>query len=394
MSPIARATSNLSSSTSESPGKRSYESQSPWSAKAQKDDRTGELELSLGSRSFLDRVNDQVRKRQKRSSMNVTENDEKHSLIWGMFMSVSLQSSVFMVKNYSDNWHSIKNAKELTMKQMFDISAKLVSAQDEIYGLKTVDLEKYSWKYLSLIGDGRIISLQRTKVYVFSDSVLCLGKIHENTSNQTMHGNKDWSGSKHLRNTETLTELTVSQWNSSGIFSQDSLQLSQEVKDLLLRLDETPENFTGRIIFMSMFNDISWRSRDIEKECESNARLVSLYARRFGTGQGSFLGPGSEKKWYSISADSPQGEWDRMAEKMMLEFGESGHPVFRATSPLSRVENCRYTIVPIWIRLKLFFASSVFTEQSQKCVKNTKPLMIERRNPLSEGSRVPHSCQE
>ena len=34
--------------------------------------------------------------------------------------------------------------------------------------------------------------------------------------------------------------------------------------------------------------------------------------------------------------NSPQGEWDTMAEKMMLEFGESGHPVFRATSPLSR----------------------------------------------------------
>ena len=156
MSLIARAPSNLSSSASESPEKRSYESQSPWSAKAEKydrtvtpvvgrdtshepvhhhkqfvgssysarysgwdddkawssqewkadelmDDRTGtpvvcpqrgarpqqfiigddeaELELSSGSRSFLDRVNDQVRKRQKRSSMNVTENDEKHSVI-------------------------------------------------------------------------------------------------------------------------------------------------------------------------------------------------------------------------------------------------------------------------------------------------------------------------
>ena len=45
---------------------------------------------------------------------------------------------------------------------------------------------------------------------------------------------------------------------------------------------------------------------------------------------------GSEKKWYSISEDSPQGEWDKMAEKMMLEFAESGHPIFRATSPLSR----------------------------------------------------------
>ena len=43
-----------------------------------------ELDLSVESRSFLNRVNDQVRvrKRQKRSSMNVTEDGEKHSMIW------------------------------------------------------------------------------------------------------------------------------------------------------------------------------------------------------------------------------------------------------------------------------------------------------------------------
>ena len=87
------------------------------------------MELSLGSRSFLDRVNDQVRKRQKRSSMNVTENDEKHSVICGMFMSSTSQASVFMVKNYSDSWHSIKNTDDLTMKQMFDISEKLITEQ-------------------------------------------------------------------------------------------------------------------------------------------------------------------------------------------------------------------------------------------------------------------------
>ena len=87
---------------------------------------------------------------------------------------------------------------------------------------------------------------------------------------------------------------------------------------------------------MSMFNDISWGSKDNKKECESNAQLVPLYARRIGTRQWSFLGPGSEKKWYSISEDSPQGEWDKIAEKMMLTFAESTHPVFRATSPLSR----------------------------------------------------------
>ena len=40
MSLIARAPSTLSSSASESPGKKSYESQSPWSAKAEEYDRT------------------------------------------------------------------------------------------------------------------------------------------------------------------------------------------------------------------------------------------------------------------------------------------------------------------------------------------------------------------
>ena len=99
---------------------------------------------SLGSRSFLNRVNDQVRKRQKRSSMNVAENDEKHSMIWRMFMSSTLESSVFIGKNYSDNWHSIKNTKDLTMKQMFDISARLVSEQDEISGVETIGWENHS----------------------------------------------------------------------------------------------------------------------------------------------------------------------------------------------------------------------------------------------------------
>ena len=120
-----------------------------------------ESDLSLKSRSFLHRVNDQVRNMLDHSSKDATQDRNKHSLICGM--------------------HSFKNTNNLTMKQMFDISKKLVSKQsDEICGVKTINWENFSWKYLSLIGDEQVISLQRTKVYVFSDSVLCLGKIHEN----------------------------------------------------------------------------------------------------------------------------------------------------------------------------------------------------------------------
>ena len=95
-----------------------------------------------------------------------------------MFKAVTMESAVFMGKNYQSNCQSIVNTIDLTLKQMFDICTKLVSEQDEISALETIGWENHSWKYLSLIDDERIINLQRTKVYVFSDSV-------------TMHGSKD-----------------------------------------------------------------------------------------------------------------------------------------------------------------------------------------------------------
>ena len=37
-----------------------------------------------------------------------------------------------------------------------------------------------------------------------------------------------------------------------------------------------------------------------------------------------------------MKEDSPQGIWDNPAEKMLIEFAESGCPIFRAATPLSR----------------------------------------------------------
>ena len=282
-----------------------------------------------------------------------------------MLMTVTMESAVFMGKNYLNNCQSIANTTVLTLKQMFDTFTRLVSEQDEISELDTIGGEKHSWKYLSLIGDERVINLQRTKVYVFSDSVIVLVRFSKHP-NRTMHGNEDWDGSKLLKITETLTESTASQWNSSGIFSQDTTrcrQLNEEVKSLLLRLDETPDNFTGRIIFMSILNDISCGSTDNEEECLLNAKLVSLDAKRCGKGQWSFIGPGSEKKWYCITVDSPQGVWDNMSEgcrwnsqKVDVQFSVLRAHCPEVDSKAKVMENCRDTMQPIWKRLRLFFA--------------------------------------
>ena len=222
-----------------------------------------------------------------------------------------------MGKNDSDNWHSIKNTEDLTMTQMVDISEKWISEQpDEIYGVKTINWEDSSWKYLSLIVDEQVISLQRTQVNVFSDSVLCLGKMNENPqSKMSWEDRLTWfKSSQEYGALDSIDgEPMKFEWNIFPGFT--TLQLSHKVQELLLRLSATPAKFTGRFIFMSMFNDISWGSKDNKKECESNAQLVSLFTKRFGAGQRSFLGPGSENKWYSISEDSPQGEGTKLRRR-------------------------------------------------------------------------------
>ena len=100
-----------------------------------------ESELSVESRSFVNRVNDQVRRRQKRIS-NVTENGEKHSLIWGMFMTVTMESAVFMGKNYLNNCQSIANTTDLTLRQMFDVPTRLVSLENHSWKCKQVLLQR------------------------------------------------------------------------------------------------------------------------------------------------------------------------------------------------------------------------------------------------------------
>ena len=102
---------------------------------------------------------------------------EEHSKVWGMFMAETMNAATFMGKNFSTIQSFIMNSEGLTLKQMFDITSKLVGEQEEINGLDKIHWGKNSWRRLSLIGDETVINLQSTKVCVFSDSVLCLGRI-------------------------------------------------------------------------------------------------------------------------------------------------------------------------------------------------------------------------
>ena len=140
-------------------------------------------------------------------------------------MSSTLEASVLMGKEYSTNLHSIKNTgNNLTMKQMFDISEKLVAGRsDEIYGVTSIFMETM------IFDDEDVISLSHAKAYVFSDSVLCLGKMNENPQSNTVWEDRlTWF--KSSPQYRALDTLMVSQWNSSGTFSQDSPHCSSAAK--------------------------------------------------------------------------------------------------------------------------------------------------------------------
>ena len=55
---------------------------------------------------------------------------------------------MFMVKNYSDNLHSVKNTGEnLTSKKMFEISDQLIlEHSDEIFGASQISWEDSPWR--------------------------------------------------------------------------------------------------------------------------------------------------------------------------------------------------------------------------------------------------------
>ena len=82
----------------------------------------------------------------------------------------------------------------------------------------------------------KIINLQRTKVYVLSDSVLCLGRIHQNPeSNEAWKKRIEWiTSSQSYRDFDGISgEPTKFEWNIFPGF--DTLQLYGKVKDLLSR---------------------------------------------------------------------------------------------------------------------------------------------------------------
>ena len=113
------------------------------------------------------------------------------------------------------------------------------------------------------------------------------------------------------------------------------LQLLQEMEGTVEQNKIQPEQFKDRIIVMSMNNDIDWGTAGNQDIGMSNSSEVAAYVRRFTKGHRSFLGPGTEEKWNGTHIHKPNGSGNHVADLMMINLSESGHPLFRGTTAKS-----------------------------------------------------------
>ena len=91
-----------------------HESGQPDSVNYQEEAESETFVMGSDAAEFVNKVKEQVRKRQKRMS-NVADSGEEHSMIWGMFMAATMNAATFMGKNFVEIQNSIMNSRDLTL---------------------------------------------------------------------------------------------------------------------------------------------------------------------------------------------------------------------------------------------------------------------------------------
>ena len=244
----------------------------------------------------------------------------------GVDMNTTLQAAVHLGQDYVENWRFTKNQFLKSVKQLLQVTEKLIKDQVEINGLTTIDYKERSWRSTSLQCD-KAVAITNAITYVFAGSVLCLESMRDEPNESWKNRIRWYLENQHFKHMNRIDGVPMEfDWKILPGFT------------MLGELQCEPEQFNDRIIFMSLKNDIVWKEEGNAKKCENNSRTVANYARIFHRGRWSFLGPGSEKKWCGTHHHKPDGEMDKTAEAWCSTLPESGHPIFLASCVFERWE--------------------------------------------------------
>ena len=154
----------------------------------------------------------------------------------------------------------------------------------------------------------------------------------------TKLGRTELQESDPRKATEITTVSMENRLNSSGTSSQDSQRCISVIKSMIYcatwQKHQKLSHEEFYVCQCSMTSPVTEKSN--KEECLANARIVKVLAKKFGIGQWSFIGPSSEKKWNSVNTIVHKEHGIISRKKCCWNSQKSGHPIFRATTPLSR----------------------------------------------------------
>ena len=235
-----------------------------------------------------------------------------------------------------------KTGKDLTWKRMFDIHEKLIvnNQMKFLECLKLVGKILHGNRYLwSMLKKSSVSRMQR---FTYSQILCYVLEKWIRIKRQILFGSNSWFGSKIHHNTEFWIQLTDPMEFECNIFPRfTTLQVVQEVTKFMNKMS-APGQFQGRIVFMSTLSDITWRIKDNEQECITNATLVSLFAKRFPAGRWSLTTIGHKENW----RESLNWWWSN-SDKADTQFSESRVHCLEERSKAQEVKNYLYTSVPM-----------------------------------------------
>ena len=126
-------------------------------------------------------------------------------------------------------------------------------SETEIQEISLIDWQGNPWKRTTLLTD-RAVQFATAKTYVLSDSVLCMGGISAK-SRKRMEGKiVSFMNSSQYRQLDRIDgEPMELEWKISK--DSHALRILAEIQNMMTEIQCEPEQFPGRIIFMSMYND-------------------------------------------------------------------------------------------------------------------------------------------
>ena len=223
--------------------------------------------------------------------------------------------SVHMVPIHEKNLELFENSEFENIKGLFGITRLMIEGNSEIKNVLPADVASSLWEKPVLLKE-QAIRWTKARVYVYSDTVSCLGKFH-GPEDAIRRWNDQVSTLKMCPTFRELQGLDGDPIDFEWKIFPEALYIRHKIQADLQGKNITPQKFSDRIIFMSMFNDIELGRKDNEDSCALTSRKIKEYASKVNDGHWAFLGPGDESNWYQGYAAEYGGKWDLRASQML-----------------------------------------------------------------------------